>query len=40
MERDGRTLYRIVSGPYATRAAAEAAAQRSGADYWIYVGAP
>ncbi|HZF66899.1 MAG TPA: SPOR domain-containing protein [Gemmatirosa sp.] len=39
-ERDGKTMYRIVSGPYATRAAAEQAAEQSGADYWIYAGAP
>lgn len=38
--RDGRTLYRVVLGPYATRDAAERAGKASGSTYWVFEGAP
>lgn len=39
-ERDGTTVYRVVSGPFATRQAAEEAGRRSGLPYWVYEVAP
>ncbi len=38
--RDGRTLYRVVLGPYSTREAAEKAGKASGRTYWVFEGAP
>ncbi len=38
--RDGRTLYRVVAGPFATRAQAERVGKASGHAYWLYAGAP
>lgn len=38
--REGRTRYRVVAGPFATRAAADAAGRASGGSYWVYPGAP
>lgn len=38
--RAGQTLYRVVSGPYASHSAAERAARGTGMRYWIYEGAP
>ncbi len=38
--RDGRTLYRVVLGPYATREQAERAGKSSGRTYWVFEGAP
>lgn len=38
--RDGRTLYRVVLGPYPTREAAEAAGKATGRTYWVFEGAP
>jgi cell division septation protein DedD len=38
---DGRTVYRVVAGPFATKSEAERAGRAAGAgNYWIYVGAP
>jgi len=39
-ERSGRTLYRVVLGPYATRAEAERVGRASGQSYWVFEGAP
>ena len=39
-ERNGTTLYRVVMGPYATRAEAERIGRASGQSYWIFEGAP
>jgi hypothetical protein len=39
-ERSGRTLYRVVLGPYPTRAEAERIGKASGQSYWIFEGAP
>jgi hypothetical protein len=40
-ERDGRPLYRVLLGPFATRAQAERVARASGQPgYWIFQGAP
>lgn len=36
----GRTLYRVVLGPYATRAEAELVGQRAGYPYWVFSGEP
>lgn len=38
--RGGRTFYRVVGGPFASRAAAERAARTTGMRYWVYEGAP
>ncbi len=38
--RNGRTLYRVVLGPYPTREAAEAAGKSTGRTYWVFEGAP
>jgi rare lipoprotein A len=38
--RAGKTLYRVVLGPYPTRAQAERAGQASGQSYWVFEGAP
>lgn len=37
---NGRTMYRVVLGPYSSRAAAEQAAARAGRSYWIYEAGP
>jgi cell division septation protein DedD len=38
---DGRTVYRVVAGPFPTRADAERAGRAAGAgNYWVYVGTP
>lgn len=39
-ERAGKTLYRVVLGPYTTRAEAERVGRASGQSYWIFEGAP
>ncbi len=39
-DRAGKTLYRVVLGPYPTRADAERVGQSSGQSYWIFPGAP
>lgn len=39
-ERAGKTLYRVVLGPYPTRADAERVGRASGQSYWIFEGAP
>lgn len=39
-ERAGTSVYRVVAGPYATRAAAEEAGRRSGLPYWVFEVAP
>ncbi|HEU4565780.1 MAG TPA: SPOR domain-containing protein [Gemmatimonadaceae bacterium] len=36
----GRTIYRVVAGPFRARDEAERAAQATGKSYWIYEGAP
>jgi cell division protein FtsN len=36
----GRTLYRVVLGPYPTRAEAERVGQRAGYPYWVFSGEP
>ncbi len=38
--RDGIAIYRVVSGPFTTREAAEAAGRRSGVSYWVFAGLP
>jgi hypothetical protein len=38
--RNGKPLYRVVVGPFATRAQAERVGKSAGQDYWIYEGAP
>ncbi len=38
--RDDRTLYRVVLGPYPTRADAERVGKASGRSYWVFEGAP
>ncbi len=38
--REGVTIFRVVSGPYASRAEAERVAGSTGRSYWIYEGAP
>lgn len=38
--RDGTVLYRVVLGPYSTRAEAERVGRASGRDYWVYEGNP
>jgi hypothetical protein len=39
-ERAGKTLYRVVLGPYPSRAEAERVGRASGQSYWIFEGAP
>ncbi len=39
-ERSGKTLYRVVLGPYATREEAERVGRASAQSYWIFRGAP
>jgi hypothetical protein len=39
-ERGGKTLFRVVLGPYPTRAEAERVGKASGQSYWIFEGAP
>jgi len=39
-QRSGSTIYRVVMGPFATRAEAERVARASGKPYWIYEGMP
>lgn len=39
-DRDGRTLYRVVLGPYASRADAERVGRAAGQSYWIFEGVP
>ncbi len=39
-DRAGKTLYRVVLGPYPTRADAERVGKSSGQSYWIFEGAP
>jgi hypothetical protein len=39
-EREGRTIYRVVLGPYTSRAEAERIGRASGYNYWVYEGAP
>lgn len=39
-ERAGRTLYRVIMGPYPSREQAERVGKASGQDYWIFEGAP
>jgi septal ring-binding cell division protein DamX len=38
--RAGRTFYRVVSGPFASRADAERAARTTGLQFWVYEGVP
>jgi cell division septation protein DedD len=38
--RDGITIYRVVAGPFPTRADAERVAYATGQSFWIYEGAP
>ncbi len=38
--RDGRTLYRVVLGPFASREEAERIGKASGRSYWVFEGAP
>lgn len=38
--RDGVSIYRVVSGPYPTREAAEEAGRRSGVSFWVFAGLP
>ncbi len=39
-ERDGTTVYRVVLGPYPTRAEAERIGKMSGQNYWVFEGPP
>jgi hypothetical protein len=39
-ERAGKTLYRVVLGPFSSRADAERVGRASGQSYWIFEGAP
>ena len=39
-KRDTTTIYRVVLGPYATRAEAERVGRETRRDYWIFEGAP
>ncbi len=39
-DRDGKTIFRVILGPYRTRADAERAGRASGSNYWVYEGAP
>jgi cell division septation protein DedD len=38
--REGATIFRVVLGPYSTRADAERAGKTSGRPYWVYEGPP
>ena len=38
--REGVTIFRVVLGPYSTRAEAERAGRTSGRPYWVYEGPP
>jgi hypothetical protein len=38
--RQGVTVFRVVLGPYSSRAAAESAGKASGRPYWVYEGPP
>lgn len=38
--RSGATIYRVIMGPYTTRADAERVGRASGHDYWVFEGAP
>jgi hypothetical protein len=38
--RDGRTVYRVVLGPYPTREDAERIGKATGRSYWVFEGAP
>ncbi len=40
MERNGGTLYRVVMGPFVSRADAEQIGKASGQSYWIFEGVP
>lgn len=37
---DGTRIYRVILGPYATRAEADRAGRLSGRSYWIFEGVP
>ncbi|WP_439642056.1 SPOR domain-containing protein [Gemmatimonas sp.] len=39
-ERSGKTLYRVVLGPFPVRAEAERVGKASGQSYWVFEGAP
>lgn len=39
-DRGGKTLYRVVLGPYSSRDAAERTGRASGQSYWVFEGAP
>ena len=39
-ERAGKTLYRVVLGPYSSRDQAERVGKSSGQSYWVFKGAP
>jgi cell division protein FtsN len=39
-DRSGKTVYRVVLGPYPTRADAERVGKSSGQSFWIFEGAP
>lgn len=39
-DRAGKTLYRVVLGPYPTREVAERVGRTSGHSYWVFEGAP
>ena len=39
-QRNGRKVYRVVSGPFATRADAERVARETGNEFWVFEGAP
>lgn len=39
-DRDGTTVYRVVLGPYPSRAEAERIGRMSGQNYWIFEGSP
>lgn len=38
--RDGTTIFRVILGPYPTRADADRVGHASGTSYWVYEGAP
>ncbi len=39
-QRDGATIWRVVTGPFATRDEAERAGRRTGLPYWVYEDTP